>query len=282
LIFVINFTYEEIVMKQIFPLFAIALFVSGCNTTPTEPQTEQPVEKTVPPSTETQSQQQPTPQKTVIIKQFGDPNSQLLALVIGNGQYAYSPLRNPENDAVAMTDKLVDLGFLVTRATHLDNQAMTTVVDDFKNQLSSLQEEVALFYFSGHGAQLNGQNYLLPVNNEHIQEDNLGQQAISAQNVLAMMREKNPGMNMIVLDACRDNPYLGSEKSATRGLARMAPQRGALIAFAAAPGQPAHDGDGANGLYTSYLLKALDKAEHKRIEDVFMEVREPVYENSSL
>jgi uncharacterized caspase-like protein len=179
-----------------------------------------------------------------------------------------------------MTDKLVGLGFLVTRATHLDNQAMTMVVDDFKNQLSRLQEGVALFYFSGHGAQLNGQNYLLPVNNEHIQENNLEQQAISAQNVLAMMREQNQGMNLIVLDACRNNPYLGSEKSTNKGLARMAPPRGALIAFAAAPGQPALDGNGANGLYTSYLLEALDNAEHKRIEDVFMEIRDPVEKES--
>lgn len=154
-------------MKQILILFAIALFVSGCMKPGlvTEPPEPPIIDVEKPPVIEELGR------KTVIIKQFGDPNSQQLALVIGNGQYAYSPLRNPENDANAMTDKLVGLGFLVTRATHLDNQAMTMVVDDFKNQLSRLQKEVALFYFSGHGAQLNGQNYLLPVNNEHIQEN---------------------------------------------------------------------------------------------------------------
>ena len=109
----------------------------------------------------------------------------------------------------------------------------------------------------------------------------MGQHAVSAQSVLAMMREVNTGMNLLILDACRDDPYQGSQKSNTRGLARMTPPRGALIAFAAAPGQPALDGDGRNGLYTSHLLKALDNAEHKRIEDVFMEIRDPVYKQSN-
>ena len=262
-------------MKQILILFAIALLVSGCNTltggsqdkSKNTPPPGQPIER------------MPTVQSK--IEQIGDPNSPQRALVIGNSQYAYSPLRNPVNDANAMTQKLVDMGFRVTRATNLDQQSMTTVVDKFKDELSRTQEGVALFYFSGHGAQVNEQNYLIPINNNQIQEQNLGQHAVSAQNVLAMMREENQGMNLIVLDACRDNPYLGSDKSNVRGLARMAPPRGALIAFAAAPGQPAFDGNGVNGLYTSYLLEALDKAQHKRIEDVFMEIRDPVYENSN-
>jgi uncharacterized caspase-like protein len=261
-----NLIKEAFVMKQILTLFALALLVSGCGTS-----TVRGGGGEEPP---------PPPPPISLIERLGDPNSPQKALVIGNGGYAYSPLRNPVNDAMAMTQKLVNMGFGVTRATNLDQQTMTKVIQAFKKELSDAQERVALFYFSGHGAQVNGQNYLLPVNNNHIQENNLGQHAVSAQTVLAMMRDVNNGMNLLILDACRNNPYQGSEKSHTRGLARMTPPRGALIAFAAAPGQPASDGDGQNGLYTSHLLKALDDAKHKRIEDVFMEIRDPVYKES--
>ncbi|HDN27073.1 MAG TPA: caspase family protein [Thioploca sp.] len=264
-------------MKQILTLFAIALLLSGCQSGPGTKETDGEKSKThvMPLST---GRTTPTPPEIV---QRGNPSSPQKALVIGNGRYAYSPLRNPVNDAKAMTQKLVDKGFRVTRATNLDQRTMTMVVQAFKKELSDTQEGVALFYFSGHGAQVNGQNYLIPVNNNDIKENNLGQHAVSAQSVLAMMREVNTGMNLLILDACRDDPYQGSQKSNTRGLARMTPPRGALIAFAAAPGQPALDGDGRNGLYTSHLLKALDNAEHKRIEDVFMEIRDPVYKQSN-
>ena len=128
---------------------------------------------------------------------------------------------------------------------------------------------------------MGGQNFLIPVNNKDIRKEaDLEQQAVLAQNVLAMMKQTNNGMNLLVLDACRNNPYDGSKKSTTRGLAQMTPPRGALIAFAAAPGQAASDGDGHYGLYTSHLLNALKTAKHKRIEDVFMAVRDPVLNGS--
>jgi uncharacterized caspase-like protein len=94
--------------------------------------------------------------------------------------------------------------------------------------------------------------------------------ALDTQTILAMMERNNAGMNFMILDACRDNPYQGSEKSLSRGLAREEPPRGALVAFATASGEIAKDGDGLHGVYTEHLLKALSNAQHKRIEDVFI------------
>jgi uncharacterized caspase-like protein len=263
-------------MKQILTFFCTVLLVGGCQSSLLQPKPTMLVDDGSTLRTTSHPGREGLSKK---IKQFGDINSSKKALVIGNANYDYSPLQNPVNDAKAMTVSLVNLGFHVTRATNLDHQTMQGTVDAFKSRLSN--EEVALFYFSGHGAQVGGQNFLLPINNRIIRgEKELKKNAVSAQYVLAMMKEVNNGVNLLVLDACRDNPYSGSGKSMNRGLARMESPRGALIAFAAAPGQAALDGEGYNGLYTSYLLDALENAEHKRIEDVFMGIQGPVVDES--
>jgi len=267
-------------MKQILT-FLCVLLVGGCGSTSIVPTTIDS-SQTVPEST-----RRPLPECSAVrekgirpcIEQHGDANSQQKALVIGNAHYDYSPLQNPVNDAKAMTDALVNLGFHVTRATNFDDRRMKGVVEKFKSSLS--ENGVALFYFSGHGAQVNGENFLLPVNNDIIRgEDEVQKHAVSAQKVLDMMKEVNKGVNLLVLDACRDNPYAGKRKGTPPGLAQMESPRGALIAFAAAPGQAALDGDGYNGLYTTHLLDALGNAKHKRIEDVFMAVQSPVVDKS--
>ncbi len=264
----ISLTKEEFAMKRIL-FFVVILLVSGCIQTV----------KQDPPSLVRTLDATNKPQKSAaVVKTQGNPKSSYKALIIGNSDYDYSRLQNPVNDAKAMNDKLVDMGFHVTRATNLDHKTMQDTIKTFEQRLSV--QDVALFYFSGHGAQVNGKNFLIPVDNEEIKENNLENKAVSAQNVLAMMKNTNKGMNILILDACRNNPYEGSQKSNVRGLARVSPPRGALIAFAAAPGQPASDGDGLNGLYTDHLLKALDNAKHKRIEDVFMEIRDPVFKES--
>jgi len=203
------------------------------------------------------------------------------ALVIGNSDYDHSPLQNPVNDAKAITNELVRLGFHVTRATNFDDRRMKSVVKDFKGNLP--QKGIAVFYFSGHGAQVDGINFLLPVNNKLIRkEQDLKEKAVSAQNVLAMMEDVNDGVNLLILDACRDNPYRGSEKSSSPGgLAAMKSPKGSLVAFATAPGQIALDGDEYNGLYTTHLLNALGNAKHQRIEDVFTVVQSPVVKESN-
>jgi uncharacterized caspase-like protein len=201
----------------------------------------------------------------------GDPDSKQRALVIGNDKYDYKPLRNPANDARGITEQLVNMGFYVTRAHNLDKQNMDKVISDFGERLSDI--EVALFYYSGHGAQVEGKNFLVPTNNHNIKTaEDLKQNAVSAQTILAMMEKENNGMNLLILDACRDNPYQGSDKNLTRGLKRIEPPMGALVALAAAEGEPALDGDGYYGLYTKHLLKALQNAKTKRLDDVFMDV----------
>jgi uncharacterized caspase-like protein len=270
-------------MKQILTFWVVALLVSSCvSVKPGEPQrlseTKKPnrlISKLQLCSVIRQEGLQPQ-----CLEQKGDPNSSKKALVIGNGKYDFSSLPNPTNDARDMTNALISMGFNVTRAQNLDKQTMDKVISDFGKRLSD--KEVALFYFSGHGAQANGENFLIPTNNDSIRvEEDLKQQAVSAKTTLAMMENTNPeGMNILILDACRDNPYRDGEKSLSKGLARVknAP-KGSFIAHAADEGQKALEGDG-NGLYTTHLLKVLKNAKHKRIEDVFMEIRNSVVDKS--
>jgi hypothetical protein len=255
----IYLNHEVFVMKKIVTFF-LALLVSGCD-----------------PILPSKSSFAVQPER----ERLGDPSSLQKALVIGNRDYSYSPLRNPINDAEDMADKLENMGFDVTLAKNLNRDAMNTAVQDFTKLLSETPYEVAFFYFSGHGAQMAGQNFMIPVDNYALKDENdLEQHAVPAQNILAMMENVNKGVNILILDACRDNPYEGSEKSLTRGLSRIKSPRGALIAFATAPGQTASDGDDANGVFTGALLEVLENAEHRRIEDVFIEVQNLVIEQT--
>jgi len=259
-------------MKQILTLFAIALFVSGCIIDPPPP----------PPGGLTSCSSDPhSPESQSCLEHQGNPNSPQKALVVGNGNYEYSPLPNPTNDARDMTNTLVNLGFYVTRAQNLDKQTMDKVIKDFSQRLSGAKVEVALFYFSGHGAQVNGKNFLIPTDNNKIKvEDDLEKQAVSTNTTLAMMEKTDADFNIMILDACRDNPYRGGAKSLSRGLARWTSGGGGtVIAHAADSGQQALEGDG-NGLYTKYLLKELTENPHRRIDDLLIEVRKSVISKS--
>jgi len=258
-------------MKQI-PFFVIALLISGCDSVPTTKSQPSPPVITQPVISQPEIESSPT----------DNPKQ---ALVIGNSEYEYSPLVNPTSDAGDMAAKLRQMGFAVTFKTNLDYQTMDIAIHDFGKRLLDTQakDSVGLFYFAGHGARSSSDNYLLPINNRNIKnESDLQQNALHAKIVLARMEEVNKGMNIIILDACRDNPYSGV-RTLSRGLTRMPPPVGALIAFATEEGKTAADSDdsaGRNGLYTKHLLAALEGAEHKRIEDVFMQVRNSVQEDS--
>jgi len=255
-------------MKQILIFFVATLLISGCQ----NPLVKNP-EKTQ------SSQQAPLGS---YIAQSQDYSVAQTALVIGNSEYQYQPLPNPINDANDMANSLKKLGFNVTLKMNLDRQGMDEAIREFERRLSNTPEDdVGIFYFSGHGAQVNGQNFLIPIDNRQIKsEAELRQHAIHATKISEMMKVANAGMNIITLDACRDNPYQGSEKTLTRGLARMPPtQRSStVIAFATAPGKTASDEgpDGRHGVYTYYLLEALEKSHSTRIDQVFSEVRDVV------
>ena len=198
---------------------------------------------------------------------WGAPNKS--ALVIGNGAYQDIPLRNPVNDAQAMAAALEKLGFRVTQKTNVTQPDMENAIREFGQTLK--KEDVALFYFSGHGVQVNGINYLLPIGADIRSEDEVKYKAVDAGMVLDKLEAAGNQLNIVILDACRNNPYKGA-RSMSRGLAVMSAPPGALIAYATAPGTTAADGEGDNSPYTKHLLAAMN-APGLKIEEVFKKVR---------
>ena len=200
------------------------------------------------------------------------------ALVIGNSDYKLiSPLRNPVNDARAMARVLRDLGFEVIAKENLDRYEMRKVIRDFGRKLG--QGGVGLFYYAGHGIEVGGENFMIPLNAPIQFEDDVDVEAVSVNLLLAKMASAANRLNIVILDACRNNPYARSFRSSASGLATMDAPSGTYIAYAAAPGRVAMDGEGNNGLYTGELLKALPLPGLK-IEDTFKRVRVAVQDKS--
>jgi hypothetical protein len=195
------------------------------------------------------------------------------ALVIGNGAYKNSPLRNPTNDAHDMSATLRRLEFKVTHLENANQRSMEDAIRRFGRQLR--KGGVGLFYFAGHGVQVNGRNYLIPIGAEIEKETDVKYEAVDAGRVLDEMYEARNGLNVVILDACRDNPYARSFRTTTRGLSRMDAPTGTFIAYATAPGSVAADGPSRNGVFTESLLRHMAIPDLK-IEDVLKEVRKEV------
>ena len=196
------------------------------------------------------------------------------ALVIGNANYQSSPLRNPLNDARDMAAALKGLGFQVQSLLDADAGQMEQAILDFGDRLRT--GGVGLFYYAGHGVQAQGSNYLIPLQANISREIQLKRKAIDAGLVLDAMGAANNGLNIVILDACRDNPYANSFRNTTRGLARMDSPKGSLIAYATAPGDVAADGDGRNGVFTKHLLEQMQKP-GVQVEQVFKQVTQAVH-----
>jgi len=193
-----------------------------------------------------------------------------IALVIGNGAYKSSPLRNPVNDATDIANALRNLGFSVILKTNANQRIMKESIRVFGKKLRL--GGVGLFYFAGHGLQVKGQNFLIPTGANIESEADVEYEAVDAGRVLAQMEEAENDLNIIILDACRDNPFTRSFRSGDRGLAKMDAPKGSLVAYATAPGSVAADGDGRNGIYTKYLLKYISNPNLK-VEEVLKQVR---------
>ena len=193
-----------------------------------------------------------------------------VALVIGNGAYATAPLKNPVNDARDIAAALRSVGFDVIHRENIDRTEMRRAVRDFSRQIR--QGGVGLFYFAGHGVQVNGRNYLIPVGSNIEEEFEVADEGLDASSVLRAMEAADNRLNIVILDACRNNPFARSFRSADRGLARMAAPTGSLVAYATAPGQVAADGDGRNGVFTKHLLDAMQDS-GRTLEQVFKQVR---------
>jgi formylglycine-generating enzyme required for sulfatase activity len=192
--------------------------------------------------------------------------AQRVALVIGNAAYADRPLRNPVNDAQLMQATLRELGFQVQVATDVDRRGLLSALRDFEARARGA--EVALFYFAGHGAQVGGANYLIPINAPIRNETDVPDEALDASSVLRRIEEGRARVGLVILDACRDNPFPGSVRSSMRGLARMSVPTGSIVAYATAPGSTADDGAGDNGTYTAALARYL-KTPGLDIKEVF-------------
>ena len=200
-----------------------------------------------------------------------------VALAIGNADYKTMPLSNPLNDARAVSAALDKLGFRVIRVENASQTQMYEAVRQFGDALKS---GVGLFYYAGHGVQVKGHNHLVPVDAAIEREDEVAFRAFDVGLVLEKMEAvKNP-LNIVIRDACRNNPFARSGRSATTGLAQIVAPTGSIVAFATAPGAEAADGSGKNGLYTTHLLNYMATPGLK-VEDVFKRTRVAVKQDSA-
>jgi formylglycine-generating enzyme required for sulfatase activity len=207
-------------------------------------------------------------------------NAKRFALVIGNSAYESGPLKNPVNDARAMAEALRACSFDVLERENVTQTEMKQTIRTFGERLrAGGPEAVGLFYYAGHGVQVRDRNYLLPVHATVNNEEEVEYEAVDVGFVMAEMEAAENNLNIVILDACRDNPYAHTFRSAARGLAQIIAPTSTLIAYATAPGRTASDGLGANGLYTAELLAAM-RTPGLPIEDVFKQVRIRVREKS--
>ena len=184
---------------------------------------------------------------------------QKFALVIGNGNYTnLSRLSNPVNDANDITNVLRQLGFTVDRLVNGSLDQMTDAVMRLKERLSESEDAFGFFFYAGHGVQSGGENFLIPVDANIPSDSFLRVRALSVQSVLSELNEAGNGLNVVVLDACRDNPF-GWNRSGNRGLSLVARQPAdSIIVFATSAGDVADDGSGRNGLFTEHFLNNLE------------------------
>ena len=200
-----------------------------------------------------------------------------LALVIGNASYKARPLLNPRNDADDVSRVLRSTGFEVIDLRDANLAQMRASVRQFGERLMS--NDVGLVYYSGHGIEVKGKNYFIPVNTDIKVSDEVADQALDVSLILAKMDTAKKGVNILIVDACRDDPFGRSFRSNSRGLATMDAPQGTLIAYATAPGSVAADGTGRNSPFTKHLVRAM-QVPNTPIELMFKEVRRAVREET--
>lgn len=203
-----------------------------------------------------------------------------IALVIGNGAYRQQPLPNPVADARLMEEVLRESGFDVIRAENVSLREMRRLVREFGVRLRR-SGGVGLFYFAGHGVQLRGENYLISTDSDLRHEEEIADDSLSAQSVLERMEAAGNRVNIVILDACRNNPFPARVRAIGGGLATMTAPAGSLVAFSTAPGSVASDGGaGPNGLFTMHLAQSI-REPGLRIEEVLKRTRAAVLRDSN-
>lgn len=198
-----------------------------------------------------------------------------VALLIGNAAYADAPLRNPLNDVREVAASLRALGFDVTTRENLKLGEMREALRRFV--LSSRSAEVRLVYFAGHGLQMRGRSYLLPVGVRIDNETDVLERTADASELVEQLSAIDKGANLVIIDACRVHPMFstGSRRmwAARPGLSKVAAPSGTVVAFSTRPGQVARDGDGALSIYTRHLTQSLRQAPELPVEAFFKRVR---------
>jgi|APCry1669189034_1035192.scaffolds.fasta_scaffold91883_1 hypothetical protein len=194
-----------------------------------------------------------------------------IALIIGNSKYPDSPLTNPFNDANAMGKELKVLGFDAQVLLDSNLKDLASAIQAYSGRIAK-SKAVGLFYYAGHGVQLAWRNYLIPIDANIDRVDDIPKQTFELNNMLLALNKAQNPMNIIILDACRDNPFGKKLPTEQKGLSQFDAPNNSLLCYATAPGNVASDGAGANGLFTENLLREMRDPEAK-IEDVFKRVR---------
>jgi hypothetical protein len=200
-----------------------------------------------------------------------------LALVIGNSEYKNgTSLKNPVNDANLVEGTLKELGFDVLKCLNVGIDSMKKSIREFSRRMSSYN--VALFYYAGHGLQVDGVNYLIPTDAKLENKDDCNWEAVAVETVTDEFRKHTTNTNIVILDACRNNPYKSWVRGPEQGFKAMGPINGTIISYATSEGATAADGTAANGLYTEELVKQMIIPQ--QIENVFKATRRHVMERS--
>ncbi len=249
-----------------------------------EPAKQEAITSQPPPNQQVVSVVLPVNKETTIEELYKDEKR--IALVIGNSNYSkeIGVLKNPVNDATDFAESLKSMNFEVILITDASYGKIRVEMMKFRDKLNEGDRDktVGLFYYAGHGLQYEGENYIVPVDAEIQFEDDIPRFCFPIQKmVLNQMELTNSRMNIVILDACRNNPFPVIHRSIgeSSGLGEMKKARGAFIAYATSPGSVASDGNGRNGLYTQELIKAMNKP-NLTIEQVFKEVRANVLRQS--
>jgi hypothetical protein len=203
-------------------------------------------------------------------------NESKTALIIGNNSYKkFAPLQNSINDARDMKTVLSKLGFYIFYLENGNKKEMKTIMNRFVDRLK--RGGVGLFYYSGHGLEIDGKNYLIPVNADIHEKIDAEFEGVDVDYLIQKLDKAGNRLNIIILDACRNDPF---SRGVGGGLAPINNAKGMYIAFATAPGEVASDGDDRNGLFTKYLIKYI-QTPNLTLDEVFNKVRESVYQQSN-
>lgn len=220
-------------------------------------------------------------ENVVVKKKTDDFSGKKVALIVGNSDYENSSwnLKNPSNDANDFAKLLSSLGFEVLKYTNLNQKGMQKAIAEFGNKLN--QGDIGLFYFAGHGVQIKNTNFLIPTDAEPKSENDVTVNCVEIDKVLNIMDGAGTLLNLVILDACRNNPLKKSNRAINRGLTVVHPPKGTVIMYAAGSGEVASDGNGRNGLFTSELITQIRNGENKSLVQIIKNVQIGVSQKSN-